>query len=151
MQRCPCAVSPNPRQAKHIDWPLTDTKVSAIPSSSCFPYQQLFPKDATIVQIDVRGEQLGRRTKLDYGFVGDTRATLCALLPLLQQNDHEEHLRTSREHYQNRRKGLDDLAVKSGKNPIHPQYVTRELDRLAAPDTIFTCDWGRRQSGRHAI
>lgn len=77
-----------------------------------------------------------------YGFVGDTRATLCALLPLLQQNDHEEHLRTSREHYRNTRKGLDDLAVKSGKNPIHPQYVTRELDRLAAPDTIFTCDVG---------
>lgn len=142
MQRCPCAVSPNPRQAKHIDWPSADTKVSAIPSSNCFPYQQFFPKDATIVQIDVRGEQLGRRTKLDYGFVGDTRATLCALLPLLQQNDHEEHLRTSREHYRNTRKGLDDLAVKSGKNPIDPQYVTRELDRLAAQDTIFTCDVG---------
>jgi pyruvate dehydrogenase (quinone) len=30
-----------------------------------FPYQQFFPKDATIVQIDVRGEQLGRRTKVD--------------------------------------------------------------------------------------
>ena len=107
-----------------------------------FPYQQFFPSDATIVQIDVRGEQLGRRTKLDYGFVGDTRATLGALLPLLQQNDHEEHLKTSREHYRNARKGLDDLAVKSGKNPIHPQYVTRELDRLAAPDAIFTCDVG---------
>ncbi len=30
-----------------------------------FPYQQFFPKDATIVQIDIRGEQLGRRTKVD--------------------------------------------------------------------------------------
>jgi pyruvate dehydrogenase (quinone) len=107
-----------------------------------FPYRQFFPKAATIVQIDVRGEQLGRRTKLDYGFVGDTRATLCGLLPLLQQNDHQEHLKTSREHYRNARKDLDDLAVKSGKNPIHPQYVTRELDRLAAPDAIFTCDVG---------
>jgi pyruvate dehydrogenase (quinone) len=35
-----------------------------------FPYQQFFPRDATIIQIDVRGEQLGRRTKVDYGFVG---------------------------------------------------------------------------------
>ena len=35
-----------------------------------FPYQQFFPKDATVVQIDLRGEQLGRRTKVDYGFVG---------------------------------------------------------------------------------
>ena len=28
-----------------------------------FPYQQFYPKDATIVQIDIRGEQLGRRTQ----------------------------------------------------------------------------------------
>src|SRR6202140_4202991 len=30
-----------------------------------FPYQPFFPKDAAIVQIDIRGEQLGRRTKVD--------------------------------------------------------------------------------------
>src|SRR5580698_2095322 len=51
-----------------------------------FPYQQFYPRNATIVQIDVRGEQIGRRTKVDYGFVGDTKATLRALLPRLQQN-----------------------------------------------------------------
>ena len=48
-----------------------------------FPYQQFFPKDATIVQIDLRGEQLGRRTKVDYGLVGDTKTTLRALPPQL--------------------------------------------------------------------
>jgi len=41
-----------------------------------FPYRQFYAKDATIVRIDVRGEQLGRRTKLDYGFIGDVRTTL---------------------------------------------------------------------------
>src|SRR4030095_10051622 len=46
-----------------------------------FPYQQFFPKEATIVQIDARGEQLGRRTKVDLGLVGDTKTTLRALLP----------------------------------------------------------------------
>lgn len=107
-----------------------------------FPYQQFYPKDATIIQIDVRGEQLGRRTKLDYGLVGDTRTTLRALLPLLQQNGYEEHLETSREHYRTARKALDDLAANPRKNPIHPQYVTRVLDRLAAEDAIFTCDVG---------
>ena len=30
-----------------------------------FPYQQFFPKNATVIQIDIRGEQLGRRTRLD--------------------------------------------------------------------------------------
>src|SRR5438477_8673880 len=51
-----------------------------------FPYQQFFPKHATVVQIDLRGEQLGRRTKLDYGFVGDTKSTLRLLLPKIVQN-----------------------------------------------------------------
>src|SRR5208282_3259323 len=55
------------------------------------PYQQFFPKDATVVQIDVRGEQLGRRTKVDFGFVGDTKTTLRALLPKVQQNLYVGH------------------------------------------------------------
>src|SRR3989475_8290368 len=50
---------------------------------SDFPYQQFFPKDATIVQIDIRGEQLGRRTKVDCGLAGDTKTTLPPLLPKL--------------------------------------------------------------------
>jgi pyruvate dehydrogenase (quinone) len=80
---------------------------------------------------------------VDFGFVGDTKATLCALLPHLRQNQFESHLKESLEHYQKTRKGLDDLATaKSGKRPIHPQYVARVLDQLAAEDAIFTCDVG---------
>jgi pyruvate dehydrogenase (quinone) len=108
-----------------------------------FPYQQFFPKDATIVQIDIRGEQLGRRTKVDYGFVGDIKTTLGALLPELEQNTSDEHVKTSVEHYRKTRKGLDELATPgSGKTPIHPQYAVRMLDELAAEDAIFTCDVG---------
>jgi pyruvate dehydrogenase (quinone) len=108
-----------------------------------FPYQQFFPQDATIVQIDIRGEQLGRRTKVDYGFVGDTKTTLLSLLPKLRQNKHEKHLKASLEDYQKARKGLNELATDgSGKKPIHPQYVVRLLDELAADDAIFSCDVG---------
>jgi len=108
-----------------------------------FPYQPFFPKDATIVQIDIRGEQLGRRTKVDYGFVGDTKATLRALLPKLSQNGDDKHLKASLEHYKKARRGLDELATDgSGKKPIHPQYVARVLDELAAKDAIFACDVG---------
>jgi pyruvate dehydrogenase (quinone) len=108
-----------------------------------FPYQQFYPKNALIVQIDIRGEQLGRRTKLDYGFVGDTKTTLRALLPKLKQNKNDRHLKDSLEHYQKARKGLDELAIDgSGKKPIHPQFVVRVLDELAAEDAIFSCDVG---------
>src|SRR5438067_12995686 len=49
-----------------------------------FPYQQFFPTDARIVQVDIRGEQLGRRTRVDQGLVGDIKTTLRALLPALE-------------------------------------------------------------------
>jgi pyruvate dehydrogenase (quinone) len=108
-----------------------------------FPYQQFFPKDATIIQIDIRGEQLGRRTKVDYGLVGDTKTTLRALIPKLDQKEDDEHLKASLEHYQKARKGLDELATgKPGRKPIHPQYVARMVDELAAEDAIFSCDVG---------
>jgi pyruvate dehydrogenase (quinone) len=108
-----------------------------------FPYRQFFPKDATIVQIDLRGEQLGRRTKVDHGLVGDAKTTLRALLPKLEQSTDEKHLQASLEHYQKARKDLDELATgEAGKKPIHPQYVVRVLDELAAHDAVFSCDVG---------
>jgi len=108
-----------------------------------FPYQEFYPKDATIIQIDIRGEQLGRRTKLDFGFVGDTKTTLRSLLPKLRDNQYDAHLKESREHYRKARQGLDELATaNSGKKPMHPQYVARVLDQFAAEDAIFTCDVG---------
>jgi pyruvate dehydrogenase (quinone) len=87
-----------------------------------FPYQQFFPKDATIVQIDLRGEQLGRRTKVDYGFVGDTKTTLRALLPKLEHSRNDAHLQASLEHYQQARKGLDELATGEGARRISSSY-----------------------------
>jgi pyruvate dehydrogenase (quinone) len=108
-----------------------------------FPYQQFYPKDATIVQIDLRGEQIGRRTKVDHAYVGDAKSTISALLPKLNDNAFDEHLKASLEHYRKARKGLDELAIGDpGKKPIHPQYVARVIDELAAKDAIFSCDVG---------
>ena len=108
-----------------------------------FPYQQFFPESATVVQIDVRGEQLGRRTKVDSGLVGDTKTTLRALLPRLQQHRDDTHLKAARAHYQHARKGLDELATgEPGRTGSHPQYVARVIDELAADDAIFACDVG---------
>jgi len=108
-----------------------------------FPYQQFYPEKATIIQVDIRGEQIGRRTKVDLGLVGDVKATLQALLPVLEQKTDSAHLDISIEHYRTARKGLDDLATGSpGVKPIHPQYVARMLDEVAASDAIFSCDVG---------
>src|ERR1700736_2179535 len=91
----------------------------------------------------MRGEQIGRRTKVDLGLVGDVKITLAALSPKLLAKNDEAHLSHSLEHYRKARKSLDDMATgEPGRKPIHPQYVTRMLDELAAKDTIFSCDVG---------
>src|SRR5262249_13848439 len=95
-----------------------------------------------IVQIDLRGEQLGRRTKVDLGLVGDTKATIRALLPKLSGHENDRHLRTAREHYARARTSLDELATAGSGTRSHPQYVARVVDQLAAPDAIVTCDTG---------
>jgi pyruvate dehydrogenase (quinone) len=47
------------------------------------------------------------------------------------------------EHYRKARKDLDELASGTpGRKPIHPQYVARVIDEVAAADAIFTCDVG---------
>ena len=108
-----------------------------------FPYQQFFPETARTIQVDLRREQLGRRTRLDLGLVGDVKTTLEALLPRITRKTARGHLESSLAHYRVARQGLDDLATGSvGVKPIHPQFVARTLDGLAADDAIFTCDVG---------
>ncbi len=40
-----------------------------------FPYQQFYPSRAKHIQVDIRGEQLGRRHPIDIGLVGTVRDT----------------------------------------------------------------------------
>jgi pyruvate dehydrogenase (quinone) len=108
-----------------------------------FPYQQFYPKDARILQIDIRGEQLGRRSHLDLGVVGGIAETLRVMLPGIEQKQDRRHLDAALDHYREGRKDLDDLATgKPGQLPIHPQFVARVLDELAAEDAVFTADVG---------
>jgi len=108
-----------------------------------FPYRQFYPTDAKVIQIDVRPENLGRRTRLDLGLVGDVGATLDALQPLLTVKADRVHLDQSVEHYHRARAQLDDLATgDSGRKPIHPQYLAKLVSDMAADDAVFTFDVG---------
>ena len=108
-----------------------------------FPYQQFYPKNARILQIDIRAEQLGRRSHLDLGLVGGIAETLSELLPRITQRTDRTYLEVCLSNYREARKGLDDLATgKPGQRPIHPQYVAKMLNEVAGPETIFTVDVG---------
>ncbi|MFE7224046.1 ubiquinone-dependent pyruvate dehydrogenase [Nocardioides sp. NPDC057577] len=108
-----------------------------------FPYRQFFPKRAKTIQVDVRGEQLGRRHPIELGLVGTVKDTASALLPLLGRSDDRRHLDDSLDHYRRTRTKLDELATPSkSKAPIHPQYLARLVDQSAAADAVFIPDVG---------
>jgi pyruvate dehydrogenase (quinone) len=108
-----------------------------------FPYQQFFPAHAKVIQIDIRGNQIGRRTKVDLGLVGSIKETLAALLPLLTSKSERSHLDGKVKDYKKVREGLEELAsADKNQTPIHPQYLARLIDKLASDDAIFTCDVG---------
>jgi pyruvate dehydrogenase (quinone) len=108
-----------------------------------FPYRQFYPTGGgmQIAQVDERGEQIGRRVPVDWG-VGDVKATLAALLPMLHAKTDDGHLSRATEHYWKARKDLDALAVGRLGGTIHSQQIAKALSDQAAADAIFTCDVG---------
>jgi pyruvate dehydrogenase (quinone) len=111
-----------------------------------FPYRQFYPNGhgVRIAQVDTRPENLGRRTAVDLGLVGDVKATLRSLLPRLKHKQDDTHLTRAQRHYAMARRELDDLAKSNPvRGVIHPQQVAKAISDRAAPDAIFTCDVGR--------
>jgi pyruvate dehydrogenase (quinone) len=108
-----------------------------------FPYRQFYPEHAKVVQVDLSPEALGNRCPLVQGLVGDVRATLTALLPLLQDQADRAHLDSALAHYTASRRDLDALAESGpGSDVIHPQYLSRLVGELATEDAVITCDVG---------
>jgi len=108
-----------------------------------FPYRQFYPAaKARIAQIDLRGEQLGRRAHIELGVIGDIKSTLLALLPLVAEKLDQTHLSRAKRHYAQTRKGLDDLATGLPGGQIHPQQIAKALSEQASEDAVFTCDVG---------
>jgi pyruvate dehydrogenase (quinone) len=110
-----------------------------------FPYRQFYPQGpgVRIAQVDIRAENIGRRAAVDLGVVGDVRATLQALLPLLPQKRDTAHLKQAQEDFAKAREGLDGLARGTpGGRLIHPQQIASAISEHATQDAVFTCDVG---------
>src|ERR1700761_205772 len=108
-----------------------------------FPYRPFFPQHVPVIQVDVRGEQIGKRVPVQFPLTGTVKDTANALLPLLTPKTDSIHLDRMTAHYRRARARLDKLAAdKRSASPLHPQYVAATIDRLAAADAIFTVDGG---------
>ena len=108
-----------------------------------FPYRPFFPEGVPVIQVDVRGENIGRRVPVAIPLVGTVKDTIEALLPLLEAKSDAKHLNRMTAHYRRARSRLDKLAQnRPGDSPLHPQFVAATVDRLAAADAVFTADVG---------
>jgi thiamine pyrophosphate-dependent acetolactate synthase large subunit-like protein len=108
-----------------------------------FPYRQFYPEHAKIIQIDIDGENIGRRVGVDIGAVGDIKPTIELLLPKLQEKTERDFLDAALKHYKKSRQNFDKLATFStGDTTIHPQYLAKMIDNLANDDTVFSVGTG---------
>ncbi|MFH8366743.1 pyruvate dehydrogenase [Streptomyces sp. NPDC018031] len=109
-----------------------------------FPYNAFLPDDVRTVQVDVRPEHLGRRSKLDLAVWGDVRETLRCLTPRVRvKNDRRFLDRMLKKHADALEGVVKAYTRKVDKHvPIHPEFVASVLDEEAAPDAVFTVDTG---------
>lgn len=108
-----------------------------------FPYIDYLPKPdrAKGIQIDLLPERIGLRYPVEAGLVGDARATLAALLPMLKQKEGRQFLQSR----QQAMKGwMDLLRERSTRTdrPIKPQVIAAAVSEELKDDAIISVDSG---------
>ena len=108
-----------------------------------FPYRPFYPEHARVIQVDVRGEHIGRRIPVDIGLVGTVKDTIAALLPRLPTAATRRTWRGC---------SRTTAAPASGSTRWRRPTATaarsihrsrpRPIDRVAADDAVFLADVG---------
>jgi pyruvate dehydrogenase (quinone)/pyruvate oxidase len=110
---------------------------------SSFPYISFYPKpgQAKCIQIEIEPHRIALRYPVDVPLVGDSKAALNALIPLLKRNKHRDFLETAQ-------KGMKEwllLMEKRGTRqdvPLKPQVVAWELGKRLSNNAIVAGDSG---------
>jgi len=110
---------------------------------SSFPYSEFLPKEgeARGVQIDIDPGMLSIRYPMEVALTGDSRATLEALLPLLQRKQD----RRWREEIESRTADWWDTVADRARqpaDPINPQLLFWELSPRLPDEAIISADSG---------
>ncbi len=124
-------------------WDMMSECDTLLMVGSAFPYSEFLPKEgqARGVQIDIDGRMLNLRYPMEIGLVGDSKATLRALIPLLQRKEERNWRAQVEKSVARWWRVLEDRAMNSA-NPINPQRVFWELSSRLPDHCILTCDSG---------
>jgi pyruvate dehydrogenase (quinone) len=124
-------------------WDMMNDCDTLLMVGSSFPYSEFLPREgqARGVQIDVDGRMLSLRYPMEVNLVGDSRATLQALLPLLERKTD----RSWREDLEGKIRDwwelIGERAMESA-DPINPQRVFHELSPRIPDGAIISSDSG---------
>ena len=95
--------------------------------------------DASVVQVDVDREALGRHRAIDVGVLGDARETVAALAERVSADD----ARAGRVRQRIRRADDPaDLDFETAPDTVDPRALTVAVSSFAPPETIVTVDSG---------
>ena len=110
---------------------------------SGFPYVEFLPEEgqAAGVQIDIDPAMIGIRYDMDVGLVGDSKATLQALIPLLEKNDDRSFQDEIAEGVARWWDVVETRAMAPG-TPMVPQRAFWELSARLPDGAIISADSG---------
>jgi pyruvate dehydrogenase (quinone) len=124
-------------------WDLMNECDTLLMVGSAFPYAEFLPQEgkARGVQIDIDARMLNIRYPMEIGLVGDSAATLEALLPLLEPRTDNRWRQRVESNVADWWQVLEARAMNQAKL-INPQRVFWELSPRLPDDVILTCDSG---------
>jgi pyruvate dehydrogenase (quinone) len=124
-------------------WDMMQSCDTLLMVGSSFPYSEFLPEEGAArgVQIDLDARMIGLRYPMESQLVGDSAATLQALMPLLERKAD----RSWRERIEEGRRRWDERMEQralADADPINPQRVFHELSTRLPDGAIVTCDSG---------
>jgi pyruvate dehydrogenase (quinone) len=124
-------------------WDLMQDCDTLLMVGSSFPYTEFLPKEgkARGVQIDRDAGMLGLRYPMEVNLLGDSAATLAALLPLLNEKLDRSWREAIEASVASSREEIRGMAL-APADPINPQRVAYELSRRLPDRCVVTADSG---------
>jgi pyruvate dehydrogenase (quinone) len=108
---------------------------------SNMPYLEFYPENAVGIQVDHEPKRIGLRYNVDYALVGDVRATVQELLPMLKRKSDRSFLETFQQKMKDWLNKLEMVEIADG-DLIRPQYLVAQVSRLLDEDAAVSIDTG---------
>ncbi|MTD38069.1 pyruvate oxidase [Erwinia sp. CPCC 100877] len=111
-------------------------------AGSDFPFAaNFFNPTAKFIQIDIDSAKLGRRHKTDIAILGDAKEALKRMVDLGEARPADKWLHANQVNKENWVKWLKSFNERKDQ-PLRPEPVFKEIQRIAEEDAIFVTDVG---------